>query len=201
MDVTWPASIVPDSFTLDVVGNGATYTSVFTQATQTMAYPGTHFKCTLGVKDLDNVQSRLLMSFIAKMNGLAGRVELWDVSVPGKAPKGAPVISGPTGNLTTLATSGWNPNTIVIREGEYLSFNSGVNLELKMATADVTSDGNGNATISVAPWIRNYPSTGSHVEVQNPRGRFRFENPENGKDVAYYDRHSYSLSFIEAFYG
>lgn len=201
MDVVWPAALVPDSFSFTYQANSNKYQSVFTGDTQTAAFPGAHFKCTLGLKDLNNNESKLLMSFIAKMNGVAGRVQLWDVSVKGKPAKGTPLISGATGNLTTLATKGWTPNTVILKEGDYVSFGSGPNLELKIVTADVTSSATGTATIPVMPWIRNYPATNSAVEVENPKGRFRFINDENGKDVSYYDQHSYSLEFVEAFYG
>lgn len=201
MDVTWPVAIVPDSFSMSIEANSNTYQSVFTNDTQTAGFPGSHFRCTLGVKDLNNKQSRLLMSFIAKMNGFEGRTFLGDVSVPGAAAKGTPLIAAATGNLTTLSTKGWTANTVVLKEGDYISINTGVNTELKMVTADVTSSATGTAIIPVMPWVRNIPAVNSAIEVANPKGRFRFANKENGKDVTYYDQQSYSLEFVEAFYG
>lgn len=200
MDVIWPAKIIPDSFSLSIAANSNSYKSVFTGASQTAAFPGTTLKLTMGFKDLTSEESKLVMSFLVKMNGMSGRTQLSDRTVRSTPVQGTPAISGATGNLTTLASKGWTPSVTVLTEGSYISFGTADKLELKIVTADVVSDSSGNAIIPVGPWIRNYPVTNSAIEVANPVGRFRLVQDENGKSADWFDRQNYSLEFVEAFY-
>lgn len=87
---------------------------------------------------------------------------------PNGDPGGTPQFDSFDGNNRTIKTSGWDANTTVLKEGDYLSIKD----ELKLVMSDATTDGSGDVTINVRPPFRQSLKTGDSIEFNDPKGEF-----------------------------
>jgi hypothetical protein len=76
---------------------------------------------------------------------------------------GTPRVNGGSQTGTSLVTDGWPPNQVVLKAGDMFSCG-----ELKRASADVLSDGSGNATITFRPAIRTSPADNTAFVLEKP---------------------------------
>lgn len=191
----WPEALRPSNMDWYLVSNAVEFRSPFNGASQTASYPGSRWEATLSFDNLDDWQSRKLEVLLAKLDGMAGRVELEDFGRWGRPAMGKPVVSIANATGTTLPTNGWTPNRKVLWEGDYIT----VNGELKMVTEDGWSDSAGSLIIQVAPMLRSTPPNNSVIETQRPRGLFRLSENRNGVKRQPAFNNSFSLNFVEAF--
>ncbi|WP_020476266.1 hypothetical protein [Zavarzinella formosa] len=78
---------------------------------------------------------------------------------------GSPLVKGTNQNGSTLVIDGCSANvTGWIKTGDYFS----VNGELKMVTADASTNGSGEVTVSFKPALRSSPADNAPVTVINP---------------------------------
>lgn len=63
-----------------------------------------------------------------------------------------------------IATDGWPVSTTVLKAGQFVTINE----QLLQVTSDVTTNGSGQATISVEPPVRQPVADNSAVEYKNP---------------------------------
>ena len=142
--------------------------------------------------------SRLWRSFFLQLRGRAGTFK---IIVPGT---GAPstgyagavgVVNGASQTGISLITNGWDNSTLVLQEGDYFT----VNDELKIVTADVTSDGAGNATIAFEPALRTSPAHAAPLTIANPYfiARLDSDAPSWNLRAPYF--HSFSFEASENF--
>lgn len=96
----------------------------------------------------------------------------------------------------TLKSDGWNADTLILKAGDYV----GVNNELKIITADVTSDGTGKADLPIAPILRSTITDNSAITTSNPTAIMRLKD-DNQARASYYGPIVTSISFecIEVF--
>jgi hypothetical protein len=73
-------------------------------------------------------------------------------------------VSGAGQTGRSLTTGGWPSSDTVLAAGEFVTIND----QLLQLTADVVSDGSGNATITFEPPIRVIPASGDSIEYRNP---------------------------------
>lgn len=194
--VQWPAVLRPSSMNLTLRSKTASFESPFGGTTQIVTYPGTRWAMDMRFENLPPDEIREMSVFLAQMDGPGGRVVLGDMSQPQSAPNGNPVTGIDTGNLVAVNSTGWVASSLVLKRGQYVSISN----QLRLVTADVTSDGNGAAQISLAPMLRSKPQAGTHIEVQNPTGVFRLDKDENGGSRDPGLTGSFTINLVEAFF-
>lgn len=91
-----------------------------------------------------------------------------------------PLVQGAGQLGTSLTCDGVNASTAILSEGDYLE----VEGELKVATADASSDGVGVVTFNFEPALRAAPPDNAPVEIFAPEGTFRLAAPRGGWDVS-----------------
>jgi hypothetical protein len=79
---TFP-NIIPTSNTWQLKTNTHIFTSPLSNATQVLELPGARWAATLKFDDLEDVEKRVLYSFLAKMRGAANQFKLYDHSYAG----------------------------------------------------------------------------------------------------------------------
>lgn len=191
----WPAQIRPSQQSFKLVSNGAVFTSPFTASSQTVRYPGSRWQTTMSFDNLDDQESRLLEVLLARLDGQAGRVRLFDFGRAPAVQRGTPLVNGAGQSGDSVNTDGWAPNVKVLSYGDYIQ----VGTELKMVLSDTMSSAAGQATIEIGPMLRYSPADNSAVGVANPVGVFMQSQQENGWDRKPAFANSFSLEFIEAF--
>lgn len=191
----WPSQIRPSQQTFKLVSNGAVFTSPFTASSQTVRYPGSRWQTTMTFENLDDTESRLLEVMLARLDGMAGRVRLFDFGREPATLRGNPLVNGAGQSGDSVNTDGWTPNTLVLRAGDYIQ----VGTELKMVLSNTSSNASGQAAIEIGPMLRYSPADNSQIIVTNPTGVFMQPQQENGWDRKPAMSNDFSLEFIEAF--
>jgi hypothetical protein len=142
--------------------------------------------------------SRLWRVFFLELRGRAGTFKM---IVPGTETP----ASGYTGSIgevvggsqtgTSLSTDNWDNSTTVLLAGDYFT----VNDELKVVTADVTSDGSGLATVNFEPPLRNSPDDNDAFTISNPYfiASLRSDEPSWGLRPPFV--HAFSIEAVETF--
>lgn len=191
--LTFPDDILPASAMFGLQSNTESFVSPLNRATQTVERPGALWKARLTFTTMSLQQQRSLKALLSSLNGMAGRIYLWPHDSPGSALY-SPLVNGTMTDFKVLPTKSWPASTLVMRAGEYLE----VNGELKMVTADVTSDGSGLASVSVAPPFRKAPANNAAITLDKPKAFMRLASDvwEFVSTPAF--RHdAFSVDFIE----
>ena len=199
----FPSSLTPNASQWTLVTNSRRFTSPITRATQVVQRKGTLWRVDLTFDSLTTTERGALQGFIAKLDGQVHRVRLKDHSfVRQGTGGGAPLVNGPTQSGSSLVVDGAGTVTNWLRAGDLLSFDkessSGTDTpQLHRVTTDVNSSG-GNATIPIAPPLRNAPPNDAPVEITNPEGVFMLVsdpawNNRPGSNIL----SSFSLTFIQ----
>lgn len=191
----WPSQIRPAQQSFRLVSNGAVFTSPFTASSQTVRYPGSRWHTTMTFENMSDDESRLLEVMLARLDGMAGRVRLYDFGREPAILRGNPLINGAGQSGDSVNTDGWTPNVQILRAGDYIQ----VGTELKMVLASVSSNASGQASIEIGPMLRYSPADNSPIVVSNPMGVFMQPQQENGWDRKPAMVNDFSLEFIEAF--
>lgn len=191
----WPAGLLPSTFKWYLKSNGTSFTSPFTGATQTVRWIGSSWKASLTMPSLDELEAIAMEALLFELDGIAGRVKLYDFGRTPNVVNGSPKVDGIGHKGTTLPTKGWTPGTTVLKKGSYFT----VNNELKYVLADVISDSTGKATIKFAPQLRVSPQDNTALEIERPYAIFRLVNDENGVDRKPAFDNEFSIEFVEAF--
>lgn len=175
--LTLPTSSCIASVVMTLTSTTAITQSPFSKDEQAFKYPGQVWSIDFRMPP---IKSRAVAAewraFAAKLQGRWGRFYMGDPmgEVPRGSPSGTPVVDGSNNTGSTLATSGWTPNTAdLLLMGDYVQIGTGTNARLHMITADVSSDSSGDAILSLAPNLRGSPADGTAIVTSNPVGIFR----------------------------
>lgn len=163
--LTFPA-VIPNAAEFGLECNTQQTRSELNGTVQTLALPGDKWTANLTFNNLTGEQARLMRAFLASLRGQSGRFYLtppgWKRAGTGT---GTPLVKGSGQTGSSITTDGWTANYAgVVLAGDYIN----IGTELKMVTADATSDSGGNATISFIPPIRTTPADNSSVVVTAP---------------------------------
>ena len=143
--------------------------SLMTRRRQVLAFPTAYvwaMRCNLGETEPD--EAATIRSFLMR---LEGRQNVFRFPVPGYVGRQLSGYTGSAGLVNggsqlgrQVITDGWANSTKVIADGEYLTIND----ELKVATADASSNGSGAATLSFYPPFRVPPPNNAPIVIDSP---------------------------------
>ncbi|EOW9224863.1 hypothetical protein ACN26P_003395 [Vibrio cholerae] len=192
----WPDHLRPNAMDWHLQANTKTFTSSFNNSIRTASFPGEQWIGTMTFNRLSREKARDLEVFVRSLSGASGRFLLRDLKSKGRPAKGVPVVAqaDQTGGL--LLTSGWLPNQLVMRAGDYFS----VGDELKQSKVDVLSSASGTAILEFYPWLRHTPSVGAAIITDRPAGIFRLSDDRQGKLSNRPEYSDTTIEVIEAFY-
>ena len=157
-----------------LITNSLFHTSPLNKTTQTLKLLGAHWIIEAVLPKSSRAEVAAWMSLLAELEGMTGRVYIGDPL--GKTPRGtakdtpgAPLVNGASqaGSTlvidgTPLSATGW-----LLRDDYiHVDLPSG-GRSLHKATADVDTDGAGNATLPIKPALRESPADGQAVAVSN----------------------------------
>jgi len=95
----------------------------------------------------------------------------------------------------SLATSGWGAAGLKLKRGQFITLGE----QLLMLNAPVVADANGQATLSIKPYIRVVPTDGAAIEVNRPYAVMAMSDPKNGWDVGIGQNYGVAFDCEEAF--
>jgi len=184
--VDWQLATVSENFASPFTGDEQTASN----------FGAARWVAVLTWKLLSRAEAADLEAFLAECNGTAGRFYLGNQAraTPRGVVAGTPVVDGAANYGGLLATRGWTPSTAgLLLRGDYFA----VANEPKMVRADVTSDGAGEAVLSITPPLRFVPADGAAIVTSNWTGIFRLQDDNQAKFAYRKQTGDYQIACVE----
>ena len=89
-------------------------------------------------------------------------------------------------------------DTVILKAGDYVQFNSGATTKLHMVVSDVTSNGSGEATLPIEPSLKSDLSNDAIVVTNAPKCVFRMDSNELGWSSSSNSVYAFSFACTEA---
>ena len=179
MAISYPLSIPNNNVNktkFRAINTAASSRSPFTHAEQVVAHSGQHWEVDVTLPPMDRDAAEVWVSWLLSLRGKVGTFLLGDIvgaTARGSA-GGTPLVNGGSqtgGSLVldgaTASQTGW------LKAGDYIQLGSGATATLHKVLQDANSDGSGNVTLDLWPYIRSAPADNSTVVVSNAVSRFR----------------------------
>jgi hypothetical protein len=202
MPLSWPSDLQPTTSSFWLEANTIATTSQLSRATQTIIRPGARWRCDLTFEHRDPVNSARLDALIAQLGGAGEEAYMFDFRRPfpaGTAFNPAPAVPSllyaAAPMATTIYSIGWRPNETIFQQGDYV----GINGRLYINCNATTSDGSGNAPLTIRPALLEQTPAGLPITTYQPTSRFRLADGSQGANRTQSGRFSsYAISFIES---
>ena len=157
MSGTFPTS--PKFQSLAVSSNQGTFVSrSISGRRQSRQIGGQYWRLRASFPPMPRAQFAPIYAFVIAQRG---RYESFSVipaviSTGQGSPAGTPLIDGASQTGRSLVTNGWSNSIVLFKAGDYLKIAG--NDKVYMVTADVSSDGSGDATIAIEPALVASPA-------------------------------------------
>lgn len=198
--VALPTCIAPVEVELGMSDAIATTQSPYVPGQfQTQQWPGADlWDMTVTMPPLSDANAADWEGFLAELRGMLNVFQMGD---PRRKHPLGPALGVPlcaSGNLTSstnLLTGGWAVSTSrILKRGDMLQ----VGYRLHRVCETVSSDGSGNCTIPVWPSLREVPTIGDPVILNNPVGLWRLADNRRNSQASKLRFGSLSFRAIEA---
>ena len=181
--------------------NTQRFQSPINRYVQRVSLAGARWTASYSLPRMNRTQLAPWQAFLAQLDGSYNTFYGYDpdAKTPRGVATGTPLVNGASQTGSTLVTDGWTAGvTNILRAGDYFT----VNNELKMVTADVSSNGSGQATISFKPALRSSPADNAPLTVTNATCIMALTDDSqmswaSGNRYGFYDELSFSA--IEVF--
>lgn len=199
MPTNLPAGIEIRSARFGLKTNTQLFTSPLSADTQRAELPGARWFATYTLVPRKREDEAAIQAFLVDLAGPAGSFYGYDPAATALlgAGGGTPLVKNGSQVGSTLTTDGWPNSTLVLKKGDYFT----VNGEYKMITADVTSDGSGNATLTFKPNLRSSPADNAPITTTGPTCIMRLVDDDQAawdvNEAGFYD---ITFSAIETFF-
>ena len=150
-----------------LIANTQSFRSPLDGTVQTLELTGARWQANYELPPMKRAQAAAWTAFLTELLGSAGRFFGFDpdAKTPLGTGDGPPLVMGGSQIGKSLLVDDLpRPATGVLLPGDYFS----VNGELKMVTAQLDSDLNGEGTVSFVPSLRTSPSNNAVLTLNNP---------------------------------
>lgn len=163
--ITFPSTPAPSGMSWRLVQPAQNNISGWTGARQVLASGRGWWECSVSLPPMvGEAAVAPWRSFFAKMQGAANDFRLPVNEIAQSSSTATPLVNGGSQTGRSIVTDGWPLSSTVLSAGMYITINN----QLLQLTADVVSNGSGQATISVAPAVRTSPADNAPIEFKNP---------------------------------
>lgn len=193
--ITFPSSPKPSGMSWMLKQPAQQNISEWTGARQVLASGRGWWECNVTLPPIIGETSvNAWRSFIAKARGAANDFQVPVNEIAQSASTATPRINGAGQTGRSLVTDGWPNSTTTLSAGQFVTIGD----QLLQLTADVVSNGTGQATISFEPAIRVSPADNALIEYKNPYALMYFVE-DAGYSVEPGLVYSISLNLRESF--
>lgn len=157
--------------------------SAFTKRTQTAVGSPALWTAEYTLPVMLRAEAQPWAAFIWQLQGRAGRFYAYnpDYRTPLGVATGTPLVNGADqANTKSLITDGWTNSTLVLKAGDFIAYDTSLGRELRVLTADATSDGSGNATLALDEPIRVAPANNAAIITTDPSCVMQLVQDEEG---------------------
>lgn len=173
--ITFPSSPKPSTMSWRLVQPAQQNISQWTGARQVLASGRGWWECTLALPPIVGESAvNSWRAFIGLARGVTNDFRVPVNELAQSSSTATPLINGASQTGRSLNTDGWPNSTTILYAGQFVTIGD----QLLQLTADVTSNGSGQATISFEPAIRVSPADNAAIEFKNPYALMYFlEDP------------------------
>ncbi len=196
MAITYPLTLPSHTgirnITLRAVNTVGLTQSPFTYAQQAVAHSGQRWEVDVTLPAMNRADAEQWVAFLISLRGQLGTFTLGDPvgASPRGSAGGTPLVNGASQIGGTLAIDGCTASqTGWLKAGDYIQLGTAGSATLHKVLADVDSNGSGQVSVDIWPYIRTAPSDNASVTLTNTVGRFRLaSNTQNWsiRDTALY---------------
>ena len=193
-----PTTVGFSSVEFGLENNNQVFTSPLSNSIQVSELTGARWYATFNLPPMKKDNA---LEYIGFLQRLQGRVHSFSGYDPNhRSPSGTYgnstlLVNGASQTGTSLITDGAQASTLVLKAGDFFSVNS----ELKMVTANATSDGSGNLTINFVPSLRSSPSDNAGLTLVNPVCTMKLTGDSTSYNINNSTIYGISFSGLEVF--
>lgn len=198
---TYPLDL-PDvefvSARLRIVRASTVVRSPFTGKTQAGELPFSLWALRFQLPVLDEEEARDWKVFVAQLHGQFGtfKAKIPGYTGPTTGYAGAQgLVNGADQTGLSLVTDTWANSSSLFHKGNWFT----VNDELKMITADVSSNGSGAATLAFEPALRESPANNAPITFLDPYCIMSPVSDDSGWDIDAPELYSFAFEAAERF--
>ena len=200
MAITYPLTLPSHTgirnITLRAVNTVGLTQSPFTYAQQAVAHSGQRWEVDVTLPAMNRADAEQWVAFLISLRGQLGTFTLGDPvgASPRGSAGGTPLVNGASQIGGTLAIDGCTASqTGWLKAGDYIQLGTAGSATLHKVLADVDSNGSGQVSVDIWPYIRTAPSDNASVTVTNTVGRFRLAS--NTQNWSILDTALYGITF------
>jgi hypothetical protein len=155
--------------------------SPFSLQSQVYDWGGSRWEGEVTIECKDYTELSIMRAFLVQAQGKFNTFNYGDPEylIRGRrgVGTGTPLVKGAGQTGLSLITDGWTSGTTnIMRAGDYIQYGTGLTAQLYMLTADVNSNGSGEATLTLNRPMISSPADNATIVVSNPMGLFRLSD-------------------------
>tara|TARA_Y100000004_G_scaffold105114_1_gene117965 strand:+ start:10 stop:630 length:621 start_codon:yes stop_codon:yes gene_type:complete len=190
MAITYPLSLPshkkPSNITFRAVNTVGITQSPFTYAQQAVAHSGQRWECDVTLPQMSRADAEQWIAFLVSLRGQFGTFTLGDPT--GASPRGSaggtPLVNGASQTGGTLNIDGCTASqTGWLKAGDYIQLGTAGTATLHKVLADADSNGSGEVSLDIWPYIRTAPADDASVTLTNTVGRFRLASNQQNWNI------------------
>lgn len=160
--------------------------SPFTYAQQVVAHSGQRWEADITLPSMSRANAEQWIAFLVSLRGHLGTFTLGDPigGTPRGSAGGTPLVNGANQVGGTLAIDGCTASqTGWLKAGDYIQLGSGSTATLHKVLQDANSNGSGQVSLDIWPYIRSAPADDAAVTTSNTVGVFRLASNEQNWSI------------------
>lgn len=184
--LTLPSHTGIQSITFRMVNTVGISQSPFTYAQQAVAHSGQRWEVDVTLPPMKRADAEQWIAWLASLRGQLGTFTLGDPigTTPRGSAGGTPLVNGASQTGGTLVIDGCTASqTGWLKAGDYIQLGSAGSATLHKVLQDADSDGSGNVTLDIWPYIRTAPADNATVTTSNTVGNFRLASNQQNWNV------------------
>ena len=193
-----PTTVGFSSVEFGLENNNQVFESPLSNSIQVTELTGARWYATFNLPPMKKANA---LEYIGFLQRLQGRVHSFSGYDPNhRSPSGTIagstlLVNGASQTGTSLVLDGGANSTLVLKAGDFFSVNS----ELKMVTADATTDGSGDVTVNFVPSLRASPSNDASITTTNPVCTMKLTGDSTTYSINTSSIYGISFSGVEVF--
>ena len=162
-----PTTVGFSSVEFGLQNNNQVFESPLSNSIQVSELTGARWYATFNLPPMKKDNALEYIGFLQRLQGRVHSFFGYDAnhrSPSGTIAGSTLLVNGADQTGTSLILDGGANSTLVLKAGDFFS----VNNELKMVTANATTDGSGDVTVNFVPSLRSSPSNDATITTTNP---------------------------------
>lgn len=195
---TIPTTVGFSSVEFGLENNNQVYESPLSNSIQVSELTGSRWYATFNLPPMKKDNALEYIGFLQRLQGRVHSFFGYDAnhrSPSGTIAGSTLLVNGANQTGTSLILDGGANSTLVLKAGDFFS----VNNELKMVTANATTDSSGDVTVNFVPSLRSSPSENASITTTNPVCTMKLTGDSTTYSINTSSIYGISFSGVEVF--